>query len=778
MTEDKKKIIKGGSIKDRILSDSKSGQVKKKILIKKKPVTTNKNITDLFTKEKSAPSVKRKPEIEPPKAGETQTTSQTPTQQIKRTPPVSSPPSVRKADAPGDRGRKPSSPPPQRPPMSRSTPFDTAAREGVVTKRPGDAGYAGKKPPARKGEAGAPPYGHSSRKKNQERENSSKFFHQVDKRKKKTTAKGTTVPAQIEIMESIQVGELAKKLNIRPGDIIAKLMKMGEMVTINKIIDSDTATMVASEYNCEVKVVSLFDETVIEDEDDVSQDRINRPPVVTIMGHVDHGKTKLLDTIRKSNVAETESGAITQHIGAYQVVTPRGKITFLDTPGHEAFTAMRARGAAVTDIVVLVVAADDGVKEQTVEALNHALEAKVPIIVAINKIDLEGANPERVKQELSQHGLLVEGWGGSSIVCEISAKQNIGIEALLEAILLQSEVLELGANAKLRAVGCVIEARVDPGKGPVATVLIQKGTLREGDPYVVGIYAGRVRAMFDDLGRRIHEAGPSVPVEILGIDGVPSAGDPFQVVESEKYGREVASKRKHYQQVTDAAGRAQPVVDDLKSWMKLHDRTAQELRVIVKTDVQGSAEAIKDTLMKLAFEDIAVKVIHTATGAITESDLDLARASDAIIVGFHIRPNPRIQELAEQYRVKMEFFDIIYAINDYMRKYLEGMLEPEIVEEVTGQAEIREIFKISRIGIVAGCMVTSGKILRNNPVRVKRNKEFIYTGKIKALKRHKDDASEVAEGFECGMSLDGFNDLKIGDIFESFELKKIPRKLK
>jgi len=609
-----------------------------------------------------------------------------------------------------------------------------------------------------------------------ERDSAHKFYSSAHK-KKQPTERGTTVPSEIEILESIQVGELAKKMNLRPSEIISRLMKLGEMVTINKIIDAETATRVAKEYNCSIKVVSLYDETVIEEEEDKEEDRIFRPPVVTVMGHVDHGKTKLLDAIRKTNVIDSEAGAITQHIGAYQVSLQqeKGKITFLDTPGHEAFTAMRARGAAVTDLVVLVVAADDGVKEQTVEALKHAQLANVPIIVAINKIDLEAANPERVKQELLQYGLQSEEFGGSTIFCEISAKQGIGLENLLEMILLQAEVLELRANPSLRPVGTVIEAKVDAGKGPVATVLVQKGTLREGDPYVVGIFSGRVRAMFDDFGQRVKEAPPSTPVEIIGIDGVPRAGDPFHAVENEKYGREVASKRQHYQQISDAAERTPPTMTDLSGWMS--DQETKELRVIIKADVQGSVEAIRDGLNKLETEDVKVKVIHGAAGAISESDVDLAKASDAIIIGFHLRPAPRAQELADQHRVEIKFYTVIYDVINDIHSAMEGLLEPETVEEVTGAAEVREIFKISRIGNVAGCMITSGKFKRRSKIRVIRGGSEVFSGDLKSLKRHKEDVNEVVEGFECGIAVDGYNALQPGDVLESIIVKKIPRKL-
>jgi translation initiation factor IF-2 len=592
--------------------------------------------------------------------------------------------------------------------------------------------------------------------------------------KRKREASGTTVPSSIDIMESIQVGELAKKLNLKPGDVIGRLMKMGEMVTINKIIDAETAALVAGEFDCKVNVVSLFDETVIAEEEDKEENRSIRPPVVTIMGHVDHGKTKLLDTIRKSNVIDTEAGAITQHIGAYQVETPNGRITFLDTPGHEAFTAMRSRGAAITDIVILVVAADDGVKEQTREAITHAKEAEVPIIVAVNKIDLPSADMDRVLKELATNGLQAESWGGDIVVCEISAKNNVGIDHLLEMVLLQAELLNLKANADVRPVGHVIEARVDAGKGPVATLLIDKGTLREGDPFVVGVYSGKIRAMFDDLGRRRTEAGPGTPVEIIGLDGVPGAGDPFQVVESEKYAREMASTRQHYEQISKAAERAQPSMDALADWMQEN----KELKIIVKADVQGSVEAIRDGLLKLSHDDVKIRVIMGATGAISESDVSLASASNAMIVGFHVRATPQATELAERDGVDIRYYSIIYNVIEDMTKAMEGLLEPDYVEEVKGRAEVRKVFRISRVGNVAGCMVTSGKIHRNNKIRILRDNVVIYEdGELDSLKRHKDDSAEVAEGFECGLSLKSFNDLKEGDVVEAYVINEVARTL-
>jgi translation initiation factor IF-2 len=588
--------------------------------------------------------------------------------------------------------------------------------------------------------------------------------------KKKETPKPIvpSVPKEITITESIQVAELAKKLNVKPNDLIKKLISLGVMATINQVLDVDTATIVAAEYGAEVKVVSLYDETVIIEDEDKIEDRVPRPPVVTIMGHVDHGKTKLLDTIRKSNIAEKEAGAITQHIGAYQVITPKGKITFLDTPGHEAFTAMRARGASITDIVVLVVAADDGVKEQTVEAIHHAQAANVPIIVAINKIDLPTANPERVKQELVQYGLQPEEWGGDTIYCEISAKNNIGIDNLLDMILIQAELMELKANPKVKPVGRVIESKKDPGKGPVATILVQKGTLKEGMPFVVGIYAGKVRAMFDDLGRRIKEAGPSTPVEIIGIEDVPEPGDPFHVVESEKEAREIASKRQYYKQMTQTK-RKQPSLKDLDEWTKEH----KELNIIIKADVHGSVEAIRDGLLKLSNEEVKVNVIYGAAGPITESDVNLALASNAIIVAFQVRASSKAQELAEQNNVEIKYYSIIYNLLEDIEKALKGMLEPQYKEVITGEAEVRQVFRISKVGNVAGCMVRKGKINRNDKLRLIRNGVVIYEGEVNQLKRFKEDVAEVAEGYECGISIKDYNDLKEGDIIEFYRVEQI-----
>ncbi|TGM62562.1 translation initiation factor IF-2 [Leptospira meyeri] len=611
----------------------------------------------------------------------------------------------------------------------------------------------------------------------EENENT-KFFKQSFRKQKAQAAALAAVPKEISILENIQVGEIAKKLNLKPGEVISKLMKMGMMVTINNVIDAETASILADDYGCKVKIVSLYDETVIEEEKDAPEDYITRPPVVTIMGHVDHGKTKLLDTIRSSRVAEGESGGITQHIGAYQVETNRGKIAFLDTPGHEAFTSMRARGASVTDIVVLVVAADDGVMPQTIEAINHAKEAEVPIIVAVNKIDLPAANPEKVRQELSNYGLQPEEWGGTTIYCDISAKNNIGIDKLLEMLLIQAELLDHKANPKRKAKGTIVEAKLDPGRGAVATVLIQNGTLRVGDAFVAGVHAGRVRAMYDDLGHSIREAGPSFPALVTGLDGVPDAGAPFDVVIDDKEARTISHSRQDYERLGQSKNAATRVTLDNMSEI-IKQGALKELKVIIKADVRGSTEAVKEALEKLSTADVRLNVIHAGTGAIVDSDIILASASNAIVIGFHTRANPKTVSLAEKEKVEIKYYSIIYDVVNEVKASMEGMLEPEKVENVIGKVEIRDVFKISKVGNIAGCMVKSGKVTKQAYVRVisSESGEITWEGKIKNLKRMKDDVADVLTGFECGILLDGFNDFSVGDEIEAYEIREIARKL-
>nr|WP_000376584.1 translation initiation factor IF-2 [Leptospira interrogans] len=625
--------------------------------------------------------------------------------------------------------------------------------------------------------------GHDKEKSTSDRDFSgaenTKFFKQKFKKTKVVGVSGVSVPKEITLLENVQVGELAKKMNLKPGDVIGKLMKMGMMVTINNIIDAETAALLADEYGCKVKVVSLYEETIIEEEKDNQEDYINRPPVVTIMGHVDHGKTKLLDTIRRSSVIDTESGGITQHIGAYQVRTARGLITFLDTPGHEAFTSMRARGAKVTDIVVLVVAADDGVMPQTLEAISHAKAAEVPILVAINKIDLPAANPEKIMQELANHGLQSEEWGGETMYAKISARENIGIDKLLEMILLQAEVMDLKANPKRRAKGTIIEAKLDPGRGSVATVLIQNGTLRVGDPFVVGVFSGRVRAMYNDLGQLIQEAGPAFPAQVTGIDGVPDAGAPFDAMADEKEARNISQHRIEFERIGNAGAAtgtsSKVTLENMNEFIK--QGALKELKVIIKADVRGSAEAIKESLEKLSTPEVKLNVIQSGAGAIVDMDVILASASNALIIGFHVRANPKTIALAEKEGVQIKYYNIIYQVVDEIKLAMEGLLEPEKIEEVIGTAEIREIFKVSKIGNIAGCMVLSGKIQKSANIRVIGDGVTKFEGKLKSLKRVKDDVNDVVAGFECGIQVDGYNDFKVGDTIEAYNVTVIKRKL-
>src|SRR5574344_766282 len=594
--------------------------------------------------------------------------------------------------------------------------------------------------------------------------------------KKKNETPASVVPARIDIMETISVSELAKKMNLKAREIIAKLKSMGMMVTINQTINSDTATIVASEYKCEVHLVSLYDETVIASDKGDEEGLKSRPPIVTVMGHVDHGKTKTLDAIRHSNVAEGEAGGITQKIGAYQVSNPKGMITFLDTPGHEAFTMMRARGAQITDIVVLVVAADDGVMPQTLEALHHAKDAKVPIIVAVNKIDKPDANPERVMTQLSEQGLTPEAWGGDTQYVEISALKNLGIDKLLDAIILQSEMLELKTQFDCRAEGKIIESSVDQGRGVVATVIIERGTLHVGDPFVAGVYSGRVRAIFNDKGQRIQEATPSMPVEVLGIESTPNAGDPFQVTATEKEAREFSVKRQELKRFEDAKAVKKVTLDNLYSTIAQSE--VKEFKVIIKADLAGSAEALKSSLEKLSTRDIRLVVIHSSAGAINESDVTLAAAdSNAIIIGFNVRPTPKAKLLADQESVDIRKYNIIYKCVEEIQAAMEGMLQPDTKEQVIGGVEVRNTFKVPKVGVIAGCYVTDGCVRRSSMINLIRDGIVKYTGKITSLKRFKDDAKEVKAGFECGVGIENWQDLQVGDQLEAFEYVQVARKL-
>jgi translation initiation factor IF-2 len=581
----------------------------------------------------------------------------------------------------------------------------------------------------------------------------------------------------LRVTEFITVAELADHIGVPTNEIILKCMSLGLMVSINQRLEKDTITLIASDYGLEVEFEDAFAEEALEEDDFDDEDLLQpRAPIVTVMGHVDHGKTSLLDYIRKTSVVSGESGGITQHIGAYSVKTNDGKfITFLDTPGHQAFTAMRARGAQLTDIVVLVVAADDNVMPQTIEAISHARAANVPMIVAINKIDKPEANPDKIRQQLSEHNVLVEEWGGKFQSALISAKQGLNIEQLLEKILLEAEILQLRANPKRHARGTVVEAKIDKGKGPVATVIVQKGTLRVGDPFLCGIHAGRVRAMFNENGERMEEAIPSTPVQILGFDGVPQAGDSFVVMESEVEAREIATTRQQIKREQDFKRVRHVTLDDIASRIKAGG--VQELKIILKGDTDGSVEALTDSLQKLSTDEVKVSIILRAVGPISESDVMLAAASEAIVVGFHVRPNPQVAKLAENEGVDVRLYRIIYDCINEVKLALEGLLTPEIKEEVVGVAEIREVFKISKLGNIAGCYILEGKINRNDPIRVIRDGFNVFNGKLASLKRLKDDVREVETGFECGMSIDGFNDIRVGDLIEAVRKTEIKRKL-
>lgn len=573
---------------------------------------------------------------------------------------------------------------------------------------------------------------------------------------------------KIKIDEAIRLQDLAHQMGIKAQALIKVLFGLGVMATINQSLDEDTASLVAAEFGYEIERVGFSEDTFLMPQtEDKPEDLKGRPPVVTIMGHVDHGKTSLLDAIRESHVTSGEAGGITQHIGAYHVPTPRGEVVFLDTPGHEAFTAMRARGAQVTDIVVLVVAADDGVMDQTREAVNHSKAAGVPIMVAVNKIDKEGADPDRARRELSELGLLPEDWGGETIFANVSAKQHIGIDELLELILLQAEVLELKANPDKPARGRIVEARLDKGRGAVATVLIQEGSLSQGDYFVCGLYNGRVRAMFNDQGKKVKSAGPAMPVEVQGFEGVPEAGDEFAVVEDEKVARRIAEQRQLKEREKTLAKESKVTLETFLS--QRAGEAVQTLNLVVKADVQGSLEAVNDAVSKLSTDEVKVNLIHGGTGAITETDILLASASSAIIIGFNVRPTAKVKDVAERENVDIRFYDIIYKLVNEIRDAMSGMLSPLTKEVYLGQAEVRETFSVPKVGTVAGCSVADGKILRNAGVRLLREGVVIYTGKISSLKRFKDDVKEVAKGYECGIGLENYNDIKAGDIIEAFE---------
>jgi len=599
-------------------------------------------------------------------------------------------------------------------------------------------------------------------------------------RKSKAARKGEqkteiTTPKEIKrvvkITEVISAGELAKRLGVKSSEIIRKLMELGVMATINQMIDIDTATIIAAEYGHSVENVAFDEVSILEEIEDSEESLLPRPPVVTVMGHVDHGKTSLLDAIRETRVVDGEAGGITQHIGAYSVKLPKGTISFVDTPGHEAFTTMRSRGASITDIVILVVAADDGVMPQTVESINHARATEVPMIVAVNKIDKPNARPDEVKRQLGEHGVVAEDWGGDTIFVEVSAKKHTNIDTLLEMILLQAEIMELKANPDKPGKGVILESRLDRGKGPLATVLVKEGTVRQGDFVVAGLHYGRIRALVDDQGKPVESAGPSIPVEVLGLSGVPAAGDDFNVVKSEKIAKEISDHRQHQFREREISKTSKISLEDL--FDQIQEGEVEKLNVIVKADVHGSVEAVADALQKISTDKVKVDVIHTAVGGIKEADVMLASASNAIIIGFNVRPDIKAQNLAEEEHVDIRMYSIIYDLLDDVKKAMTGLLQPEIKEVYLGRAEVKEVFAVSKVGTIAGCRVVDGKVSRNASVRLLRDDVVVYEGKISSLKRFKDDVKEVLTGYECGIGIEKFNDVKVGDVIEAFTTEEV-----
>ncbi|EKA96238.1 translation initiation factor IF-2 [Proteus mirabilis] len=601
-------------------------------------------------------------------------------------------------------------------------------------------------------------------------------------RKNSTLQQGFNKPAaavnrDVVIGETISVADLANKIAVKGSEVIKTMMKMGAMATINQVLDQETAQLVAEEMGHKVilRRENELEEQVMNDRDTSDEMAVSRAPVVTIMGHVDHGKTSLLDYIRSTKVASGEAGGITQHIGAYHVKTDKGEITFLDTPGHAAFTSMRARGAQVTDIVVLVVAADDGVMPQTIEAIQHAKAANVPVVVAVNKIDKPEADPDRVKTELSQYGILPEDWGGETQFIHVSAKQGLGIDELLDAILLQAEVLELKAVKEGMASGVVIESYLDKGRGPVATILVREGTLNKGDIVLCGFEYGRIRAMRNELGKEVQSAGPSMPVEILGLSNVPSAGDEATVVRDEKKAREVALYRQGKFREVKLARQQKSKLENM--FANMEEGKVSELNIVLKTDVQGTCEAITDALVKLSTDEVKLKIIGSGVGGITETDATLAAASDAIILGFNVRADASARRIIEQESVDLRYYSVIYSLIDEIKSAMSGMLEPEYKQEIMGLAEVRDVFKSPKFGAIAGCMVVEGNIKRNNPIRVLRDNVVIYEGELESLRRFKDDVNEVRNGMECGIGVKNYNDVRVGDMIEVFQVIEIKRSI-
>ncbi|WP_151074106.1 translation initiation factor IF-2 [Borreliella turdi] len=601
-----------------------------------------------------------------------------------------------------------------------------------------------------------------------------KVFEQLQKKKRENLA--NPIPKSIDIMGSITVSDLARKMNLKSSDLIAKLMALGVMVTINEKIDSDTATILVEEYGSKVNVVSIYDETVIEEEVEDHSKRIEKPPVITIMGHVDHGKTKLLSVLQNIDINQTESGGITQHIGAYTIVYNDREITFLDTPGHEAFTMMRSRGAQVTDIVVLVVSAIDGVMPQTIEAINHAKEANVPIIVAINKIDLPDSNPDKIKHQLSEYDLVPEDWGGDTIFVLISALKNIGITKLIDMILLQADMMLLRANPSKRAIGKVLDAKIDLGRGIVCSVIIEDGTLYVGDSFVGGACYGKVKALISDKGVSVKSVGPAKAISVLGFSSMPQAGDPFQVTKTEKEAKLISSKRQDLKKYESSKNVKK--VTMLNLYDSIKEGALKELKIILKADVQGSVEALKNSLEKLTNDEVRVRVVHSSAGVITETDISFASASNAIVIGFHVRPTVKAQILADQEKVEIRKYNVIYdAISD-VKSVLEGMLEPDVEQQFIGFAEVRAVINVPKVGVIAGCYVSRGLIKRDAITNVMRDGLQIHSGKISSLKRFKDDVKEVAEQYECGIMIDNYANIKEGDIIEAFEVKRVKKSFK
>lgn len=679
--------------------------------------------------------------------------------------------------------RKSGRPPVRRPgprPSVNQPPADPAAASRG--KKKGKKGGYEAEDDSRKGAKG----GWKGAKKGRKNVRVTRFGYEGDhygKRGRRGRGKAKSAPVQpaaemkaskkrITVYETISVGDLAHRMRVKANEIIAKLMALGVMATVNQALDVDTAVLVASDFGYEVEQ-GITEELGVEqlDKREGGGDAVPRSPVITVMGHVDHGKTSILDAIRKTDVADGEAGGITQHIGAYHVQSDSGDVTFVDTPGHAAFTEMRSRGAQITDLVILVVAADDGVMDQTREAIHHSQAANVPILVAVNKIDKENADPERVKRELAELDLAPEEWGGQTIFVEISAKNNVGIDTLMENIELMSEMMELKADPKRKARGRVVEAKLDKGRGAVATVLIQEGTVRAGDHFVVGQYSGKVRALLNDKGKPIKSAGPSMPVEVQGITGVPSAGDEFVVVTDEKMAKNVAQVRTLKARESELAAGSKVSLDSL--FEKLSEGDVQELRIVLRADVQGTLEAFGKAAEKLSTDEVKVKILHEGTGTMTDSDVLLASASDAIIIGFNVRPSGKVKELAVKENVDMRSYDVIYHALDDITQAMVGMLAPDVVEDVIGNAEVRETFQAPKVGTIAGCSVVSGKILRSASVHVLRDGVVVYTGKIESLRRFKEDAKEVQSGYECGMSIENFNDIKVGDNLEAFVMKEV-----